>query len=82
MTFQCDILGQMWYLIVSIPKLCQLPRGCLQFVIVVFPDHTHLLLFLLIFISEIGQGNFLVGYIRTDCSVKDWKEMANTTQHP
>ena len=23
-TFQCGILGQMWYLIVSIPKLCQL----------------------------------------------------------
>ena len=24
------------------------PRGCLQFVIVVFPDHTHLLFFLVI----------------------------------
>ena len=23
-TFQCGILGQMWYLIVSIPDLCQL----------------------------------------------------------
>ena len=23
------------------------PRGCLQFVIVVFPDHTHLLFFVL-----------------------------------
>ena len=27
------------------------PRGCLQFVIVVFPDHTHLLFFSLVLIS-------------------------------
>ena len=27
------------------------PRGCLQFVIVVFPDHIHLL-----FLKKIGQG--------------------------
>ena len=25
-----------------------MPRGCLQFVIVVFPDHTHLLFFAII----------------------------------
>ena len=28
------------------------PRGCLQFVIVVFPDHTHLLFFANIFYDE------------------------------
>ena len=28
------------------------PRGCLRFVIVVFPDHTHLLFLMLEFLSE------------------------------
>ena len=32
------------------------PRGCLQFVIVVFPDHTHLLFFFVI--CTIMKGNF------------------------
>ena len=31
-----------------------MPRGCLRFVIVIFPDHTHLL-FLLGSINEIGR---------------------------
>ena len=44
------------------------PRGCLQFVIVVFPDHTHLLFFIyedgsiwstLIFIKIIGSDTLL-----------------------
>ena len=30
------------------------PRGCLQFVIVVFPDHTHLLFFMVHKCSNIG----------------------------
>ena len=29
------------------------PWGCLRFVIVVFPDHTHLLLFMGLFLTEI-----------------------------
>ena len=31
-----------WCLVV-VERLFAVPRGCLQFVIVVFPDHTHLL---------------------------------------
>ena len=32
--------------LVMVERLClAVPRGCLQFVIVVFPDHTHLLFF-------------------------------------
>ena len=27
------------------------PRGCLRFVIVVFPDHTHLLIFVFVMLS-------------------------------
>ena len=29
--------------LVMVERLLAVPRGCLQFVIVVFPDHTHLL---------------------------------------
>ena len=37
-----------WYLVMIERLFLTVPRGCLQFVIVVFPDHTHLL-FLLVF---------------------------------
>ena len=32
-----------WCLVMVDPLLLAVPLGCLQFVIVVFPDHTHLL---------------------------------------
>ena len=32
-----------WCLVVVEPLFLAVPRGCLQFVIVIFPDHTHLL---------------------------------------
>ena len=35
-----------WCLVMVERLFLTVPRGCLQFVIVVFPDHTHLLLFL------------------------------------
>ena len=34
-----------WCLVMVERLLLAVPRGCLQFVIVVFPDHTHLLFF-------------------------------------
>ena len=34
-----------WFLVVVERLFLAVPRGCLQFVIVVFPDHTHLLFF-------------------------------------
>ena len=34
-----------WCLVVVERLFLTVPRGCLQFVIVVFPDHTHLLFF-------------------------------------
>ena len=36
-----------WFLLMVEQLFLAVPRGCLQFVIVVFPDHTHLLFFLL-----------------------------------
>ena len=35
-----------WCLVMVERLFLAVPQGCLQFVIVVFPDHTHLLLFL------------------------------------
>ena len=32
-----------WCLVMVVRLFLAMPRGCLQFVIVVFPDHTHLL---------------------------------------
>ena len=34
-----------WCLVMEERLFLAVPRGCLQFVIVVFPDHTHLLFF-------------------------------------
>ena len=34
-----------WCLVIVERLFLTVPRGCLQFVIVVFPDHTHLLFF-------------------------------------
>ena len=34
-----------WCLVMVKPLFLTVPRGCLQFLIVVFPDHTHLLFF-------------------------------------
>ena len=35
-----------WFLVMVERLFLAVPRGCLQFVIVVFPDHTHLLFFI------------------------------------
>ena len=35
-----------WCLVMVERPFLAMPRGCLQFVIVVFPDHTHLLFFI------------------------------------
>ena len=39
-----------WCLVMVERLFLMVPRGCLQFVIVVFPDHTHLL-----FLSDLDQ---------------------------
>ena len=54
-----------WCLVVVERLFLTVPRGCLQFVIVVFPDHTHLLFFMVsgkkvvIFDWEWGQNSVL-----------------------
>ena len=53
-----------WCLVMVERLFLAVPRGCLQFVIVVFPDHTHLLFLmpdnklLLIFIDDLNRLAF------------------------
>ena len=47
-----------WCLVMVERLFLAVPRGCLQFVIVVFPDHTHLL-----FLCYTGYLNFINGPI-------------------
>ena len=44
-----------WCLVMVERLFLAVPRGCLQFVIVVFPDHTHLLFFMV----YLPQGGIL-----------------------
>ena len=49
-----------WCLVMVERLFLMVPRGCLQFVIVVFPDHTHLLFFTLKAVRdtmETSKGN-------------------------
>ena len=41
-----------WCLVMVEQLFLAVPRGCLQFVIVVFPDHTHLLFLCVCYIME------------------------------
>ena len=43
-----------WCLVMVERLFLTVPQGCLQFVIVVFPDHTHLLFFLCHFVNTGG----------------------------
>ena len=45
-----------WCLVMVEGLFLAVPRGCLQFVIVVFPDHTHLLFFSLLISSLPGSA--------------------------
>ena len=44
-----------WCLVMVERLFLAVPRGCLQFVIVVFPDHTHLLLFYGLFVQAVDN---------------------------
>ena len=46
-----------WCLVMVERLFLTVPRGCLQFVIVVFPDHTHLLFFI-IYLTALIKGIF------------------------
>ena len=52
-----------WCLVMVERLFLAVPRGCLRFLIVVFPDHTHLLFLLnnnLLFVSQLYENKSLV----------------------
>ena len=52
------LLGLSSWCLVMVERLfLAVPRGCLQFVIVVFPDHTHLL-----FLKDVDLNSFLTDF--------------------
>ena len=53
-----------WCLVVVERLFLAVPRGCLQFVIVIFPDHTHSLFFTLTH-SSCGVGTFFMAGVPT-----------------
>ena len=48
-----------WCLVIVERLFLAVPRGCLQFVIVVFPDHNHLLFLNQTNMREIKEGKYL-----------------------
>ena len=55
-----------WCLVMVERLFLTMPRGCLQFVIVVFPDHTHLL-FCLKFVVQITINHLLKHFAPVAC---------------
>ena len=49
-----------WCLVMVERLFLTVPRGCLQFVIVVFPDHTHLLFFNKTIAAQVHGSNFVI----------------------
>ena len=72
-----------WCLVMVERLFLGVPQGCLQFVIVVFPDHTHLLFLYLLFVRTHNRA-FQIITCRTDKrkmsffprTVKDWNALA------
>ena len=60
-----------WCLVMVERLFLAVPRGCLQFVIVVFPDHTHLLFFIA-YHRTLVTGTGAQGSVLTS-SGKYWK---------
>ena len=59
-----------WCLVMVERLFLAVPRGCLQFVIVVFPDHTHLLFFMMS-LSDDQQAYIIQGFNNTSRYLDD-----------
>ena len=54
-----------WFFVMVERLFLAVPRGCLRFVIVVFPDHTHLLFFICHLDSQSSRA------VRSSCSLME-----------
>ena len=59
-----------WCLVMVERLFLAVPRGCLQFVIVVFPDHTHLLFFMMS-LSDDKQADVIDAFNHTSRDLDD-----------
>ena len=64
-----------WCLVMVERLFLTVPRGCLQFVIVVFPDHTHLL-----FLYEQVNSGLYYGNLDFNFNVDEEKTLLNLVQ--
>ena len=55
-----------WCLVMVERLFLTVPRGCLQFVIVVFPDHTHLLFFMVLLKEPSREKGPLTLHVMTE----------------
>ena len=65
-----------WCLVMVERLFLTVPRGCLQFVIVVFPDHTHLLFFMLS-LSDNNQTDIIEAFNSTSRYLDDLLNIDN-----
>ena len=54
-----------WCLVMVERLFLVVPRGCLQFVIVVFPDHTHFLFLNAVLLAGLSSPTQCAGWIKT-----------------
>ena len=59
-----------WCLVMVERLFLAVPLGCLRFVIVVFPDHTHLLFFMYRLKKIVGSNNFSAQFIELFLIIK------------
>ena len=63
-----------WCLVMVERLFLTVPRGCLQFVIVVFPDHTHLLFFIVPSVNGVAATTFYYS------GIKDWNSLPSNVK--
>ena len=67
-----------WCLIIDVWLFLAMPWVCLRFVIVVFPDHTHYLLWILLGLTSHAENKFSIGLFRlTKWSIFVYSTMRN-----
>ena len=65
-----DLLNLSSWCLVMVERLfLAMPQGCLQFVIVVFPDHTHLLFFTMLLILRLITTLSYSKMVRRICEI-------------
>ena len=65
-----------WCLVMVERLFLTVPRGCLQFVIVVFPDHTHLLFLFLCKTGEYDGNRDITSHSTIICQIRNVRKIS------